>query len=99
MTRGGVDVYVRSLAGALRAAGHRPEIVIDLRSTTSLARGMPEDPAVPVHGIRMQARLHPTDAITADLDALLEARSPDEIHVVCGVPWACLPLRELAVRR
>jgi glycosyltransferase involved in cell wall biosynthesis len=95
---GGVDVYVRALAQALVAAGHEPELAVERSSMSSLLRhGAPC--GVSVHRLRLHHRSHPAETIDADVDALLDARRPDGVHVACGVPWSCLALRRAVVRR
>ena len=96
--RGGVDGYVLVLADALRRAGHEVVVLIERTTTSALrdqaaSRGLAVKLAKLYHGAYRLAELH--DAARTVLDEL----RPDGVHVVCGSPWSCLALREVAADR
>ncbi len=93
----GVDRYVRAVATALRAAGHDPEVAVGTGTATDLPAL--EREGILVHRLRLSHIRHPPAAIAADCGALLDGRAPGWLHVVCGMPWSCLALRDLATAR
>ncbi|MGH3980833.1 MAG: glycosyltransferase [Pseudonocardiaceae bacterium] len=93
--QGGVDRYVVDLALAGRAAGAAVTVLLERSAEPGLAVTLTE------HGIRVEARrlhhgTHDAAHIASDCHDTISALRPDLLHVVCGSPRSCLPLRETA---
>jgi len=97
--RGGVDGYVRDLAGAFLKAGHEPVLAIEETTASALREASQMLPEVPLHRVALYHRRHHRDHLREASEALVKEVAPDGLHIACGSPFSCLALREIAVRR
>jgi glycosyltransferase involved in cell wall biosynthesis len=92
--RGGVDTYVRVLAGRARDWGHGITVALE-KEAVSVWPTL-DEASPPVRRCRLYHRWHAEEALARDAEDLLHGVQPDLLHVAAGVPWSCLPLREAA---
>ncbi|MGH3328459.1 MAG: glycosyltransferase family 4 protein [Streptomycetales bacterium] len=97
--RGGVDGYVFDVAGALLQAGHEPVLAIEETTTSALREASQILPDVPLYRVALYRRRHHRDRLREAAETLIEEVAPDGLHIVCGSPFSCLVLREIAVQR
>ncbi len=95
MSPGGVDRYIFDLAMAARRSGYEVSIAVERSSTSAIAPAL-EASGFVVHLCPLYHRSHDDERIAGECRRLLRMEEPDLLHVVCGIPWSCLILRETA---
>ncbi|HEV2843726.1 MAG TPA: glycosyltransferase, partial [Thermoanaerobaculia bacterium] len=98
MMPGGVDRYILDLAGAARASGYEVSVLIERSSGNALGPALEEN-GIETHRCRLYHRSYDDDVIARECLDVLRRAAPDLLHVVCGIPWSCLTLRETAAAR
>jgi len=97
-TAGGVDTYILSLAlGAMRNGVTIDVLLNDSEGVSDTAARF-ESAGVRVHRGRLYHRTYSEREQQAAIVKVLRESEPDIAHVVCGIPWSCLEIREAVIR-
>ena len=94
IARGGVDRYVGALAIFAEEQGHRVTVALE-HGVGPIAAKLAEV-GITVRQCPLYHRRHDADVLSSEAHALITTVRPHLLHVAAGIPWSCLPLREVA---